>query len=95
MINVDEDGDATPHTIEVPYQARETILNMLNKSIYSDAMGLDTSILAGGSLTNVAMPVFGQNIYPIHIRHAISTLHTPIKMILNSSCHLIVFHRKN
>ena len=55
MINVDEDGDATPHTLEVPYQARETILNMLNKSIYSDAMGLDTSILAGGSLTNVAI----------------------------------------
>ena len=55
MINVDEDGDATPHTLEVPYQARETILNMLNKSIYSDAMGLDTSVLAGGSLTNVAI----------------------------------------
>lgn len=54
-LKVDEDGEATPHTIEVPYEARKTALEILKKQIYDDSMALDTSILAGGSLTNVAI----------------------------------------
>ncbi len=51
----DPDSEATPHTIEVPYQARQTALDMLRTQIYSDSMALDNSILSGGSLTNVAI----------------------------------------
>lgn len=54
-VKVAEDGDASPHTIEVPYQARETALEILRKQIFEGAMALDTSVLSGGSLTNVAI----------------------------------------
>lgn len=54
-IMLDEDGNAEPKTIEVPYQARQTALDMLRNQIYSDSMALDTSVLSGGSLTNVAI----------------------------------------
>lgn len=46
---------AEPKTIEVPYQARQTALVLLEKALYADAMALDTSALTGGSLTNVAI----------------------------------------
>ena len=54
-IKVDEDGEASAHTIDVPYQARQTALEMLKKQIFEGAMALDTSVLSGGSLTNVAI----------------------------------------
>ena len=54
-LKVEDDGDATPHTLEVPYQAREVALEIIRKEIYADAMALDTSVLSGGSLTNVAI----------------------------------------
>lgn len=54
-IKVDGDGDAKAETLEVPYQARQTALEILKKDIYDSAMALDTSILSGGSLTNIAI----------------------------------------
>lgn len=54
-VSVDEQGDAKPHTIDVPYNARETALNILRKEIFESAMALDISVLSGGSLTNVAI----------------------------------------
>lgn len=54
-IPLDDDGKAEAKTIEVPYQARQTALDMLRNQIYSDSMALDTSVLSGGSLTNVAI----------------------------------------
>lgn len=54
-IKVDEDGDATAHTIEVPHEARKQALEILRERIYEDSMSLDTSILSGGSLTNIAI----------------------------------------
>ena len=54
-IKVDDDGEATPHTLEVPYQARQTALEIIKKDIYDSAMALDTSVLSGGSLTNIAI----------------------------------------
>ena len=32
-VKVDDDGDATPHTTETPYQARQTALDILKKQI--------------------------------------------------------------
>lgn len=54
-IKVDDDGDASPHTLEVPYQARKEALEILRRQIYQDSMSLDISVLSGGSLTNVAI----------------------------------------
>lgn len=51
-IKVDDDGDATPHTIEVPYEARKTALEMLINQIYSDSQALNTDVLAQGQMTN-------------------------------------------
>lgn len=46
---------AEPHTIEVPYAARQAALDILEKELYQDYMALDMSSLTGGSLTNVAI----------------------------------------
>ena len=46
---------AEPHTIEVPYAARQAALEILQKQLYSDFMALSMDELTGGSLTNVAI----------------------------------------
>lgn len=46
---------AEPHTIEVPYAARQTALEVLEKALYQDYMALNLDALTGGSLTNVAI----------------------------------------
>lgn len=46
---------AEPHTIEVPYQARQSALDILEKQLYQDYMALSMTELTGGSLTNVAI----------------------------------------
>ena len=46
---------AEPRTIEVPYMARATALDILRKSLYQDFMALDMDEIRGGSLTNVAI----------------------------------------
>ena len=53
---------AEPHTIEVPYAAREKALDILEKQLYSDYMALDMDELTGGSLTNVAIRAATANI---------------------------------
>lgn len=54
---VDGDGGTTAeaHTIDVPVQARETYLRMLEKDLYKDAMALDTDAIASGSATATAI----------------------------------------
>ena len=46
---------AEPRTIEVPYNARATALDLLRKALYQDYMALDMDEIKGGSLTNVAI----------------------------------------
>ena len=53
---------AEPHTFEVPYAARKTALEILEKQIYEDAMGLNLALITGGSLTNVAIEASMTNI---------------------------------
>lgn len=50
-----DEGEAEPRTIEVPYEARETALKILRKELFSDAMALDTDTIKGGSLTTTAI----------------------------------------
>lgn len=56
-LKVGDNGEASPHHIEVPYQAREVALKILRQQIYSDQMALDIESIRGGSLTNVAIKV--------------------------------------
>jgi hypothetical protein len=46
---------ASPMAFEVPYEARRTALDMLERALYGDFMALDMDALTGGSLTNVAI----------------------------------------
>ena len=55
VIQTDSEGSAEPKTIDVPYQARETILNILKKEIFQSAMAMDTEELSNSNLTNVAI----------------------------------------
>jgi DNA repair ATPase RecN len=49
---MDIDGaQAQSHTIDVPYEAREKLLDRLNKDMYRDAMALDTENIAAGATT--------------------------------------------
>lgn len=53
---------AEPHTIEVPYAARQAALEILQKQLYSDYMALSMDELTGGSLTNVAIETAMMNL---------------------------------
>ena len=55
IIQTDSEGSAEAQTIEVPWQAREVLLNALKKEIFQSAMALDTEELSGSNLTNVAI----------------------------------------
>lgn len=46
---------AEPRSFEVPYTARQTALQLLEKALYQDYMALSMTELTGGSLTNVAI----------------------------------------
>lgn len=46
---------AEPRAFEVPYQARQTALAILEKELYKDYMAVNMDEITGGSLTNVAI----------------------------------------
>lgn len=48
-IKVQGDGDASPHTIEVPWQARKEAIQMLKTNLYDVAMALDISTIKQGA----------------------------------------------
>lgn len=54
-LDADAGVDAQPHTVDVPVQARETYLRMLERDLYKDAMALDTEAMASGSVTATAI----------------------------------------
>lgn len=49
---IDDDGArAEAHTLEIPYNSREALLDRLRIDIYEDFMGLDIRNIAGGAVT--------------------------------------------
>ena len=48
-------SSAEPHAFEVPYNARQTAMDLLEKALYQDYMAMSMDELTGGSLTNVAI----------------------------------------
>lgn len=71
---------AEPRTIEVPYAARQSALNLLERALYSDYMALDMASITGGSLTNVAIRSAMANLdlkadrYEWQVRHFVRDL---------------------
>lgn len=53
---VDSEGaKAEAHTLDIPYQSRETYLTRLENDMYKDAMALDVSTLTAGNITATAI----------------------------------------
>ena len=48
---VDDGAKAESHTVEVPYAARETLLQKIRSDLYDDYMALDTKEIASGAVT--------------------------------------------
>lgn len=54
-IGVDTDGDVEIRTVDVPYQARQTKLELDEKNIYRFGMGFNSAQLGDGNVTNVVI----------------------------------------
>ena len=50
-----EGAKAEAHTLDIPYQSRETYLTRLENDMYKDAMALDVSTLTTGNITATAI----------------------------------------
>lgn len=48
-------SSASPFAFEVPYEARKTAMELLEKALHQDYMAMSIEELTGGSLTNVAI----------------------------------------
>lgn len=60
---VDDDGaKAESHTLDVPYQAAESILAGLKDDLYRDAMALDTEKIQAGNITATAIEAGYENL---------------------------------
>ena len=60
---VDDSGSsAEAHTLEVPYNARETLLAELRDGLYRDAMALDTDKISAGNVTATAIEASYENL---------------------------------
>lgn len=60
---VDDQGSrAEAHTMEVPYNARQTLLLELRDGLYRDAMALDTDKISAGGITATAIQAAYENL---------------------------------
>lgn len=60
---VDDAGSrAESHTVDVPYAAREALLNELRDGLYRDAMALDTDKISAGNITATAINAAYENL---------------------------------
>ena len=48
---VPDEVDVQSHSLSVPHESREALLDRIDKDLYRDAMALDTSNIAGGAVT--------------------------------------------
>ena len=60
---VDDNGaKAEPHTMDVPYEARQACLENLRDSLFRDAMALDTDKITAGNVTATAIDTAYENL---------------------------------
>ena len=55
VVDGGDGAKAQAHTIDVPYQSRETYLTRLESDLYKDAMALDVQAIAAGNVTATAI----------------------------------------
>ena len=55
MIGVDDTGGVDVHTVDIPYQARQTKMQEDEKNIYRFGMGFNSAQLGDGNVTNVVI----------------------------------------
>lgn len=55
MIGVDNTGGVDVHTVDIPYQARQTKMQEDEKNIYRFGMGFNSAQLGDGNVTNVVI----------------------------------------
>lgn len=61
--SLDEDGaTAEAHTIEIPYQSRETYLTRLESDMYYDAMAMNAKDITAGNITATAIKAAYDNL---------------------------------
>jgi SPP1 family phage portal protein len=54
-VGVDDDGGVEVHTVDIPYQARQTKLDLDEKNIYRFGMGFNSAQLGDGNITNIVI----------------------------------------
>lgn len=54
-IGVDEDGGIDIKTVDIPYQARQSKLDLDEKNIYRFGMGFDSAQIGDGNITNIVI----------------------------------------
>jgi SPP1 family phage portal protein len=59
---VPSDGELTVNQLAIPVEAREAFLNRIDKDIFKFGMGVDTSNLSGGSITNEVIKAMFANL---------------------------------
>lgn len=59
---VPSDGELTVNQLAIPVEAREAFLNRVDKDIFKFGMGVDTSNLSGGSITNEVIKAMFANL---------------------------------
>lgn len=52
---IEDDVKAESHTLEIPYQSRETYLTRLENDMYNDAMALNVNAISAGNVTATAI----------------------------------------
>ncbi|MGM9683321.1 MAG: phage portal protein, partial [Eubacteriales bacterium] len=55
QIGVDDDGGVDIKTIDIPYQARQTKLELDEKNIYRFGMGFNSAQIGDGNITNIVI----------------------------------------
>lgn len=55
VAKTDDDTSITAHTVDMPTEARETLLNRLERDIFTDAMALNVHDIAAGNVTATAI----------------------------------------
>lgn len=61
-LSLQEGVSATPHQLEVPYQASEANLQQLRKQIFNDFMAVDTETIRAGNITATEINTSYENI---------------------------------
>jgi SPP1 family phage portal protein len=54
-LRLDDDGDAKTETVEIPTEAREKMLQLVETNIYKFGQGVDTEKIGDGNVTNVVI----------------------------------------